>query len=93
MAKTKLEDDFRFKRLCALLDALPQERQEAFQDMLEGKEQALFSIAKAHDILGIPVATLRRWAKEGTIKAVKRGKLWYIPRDEVERLGTVDAPE
>lgn len=36
-------------------------------------------------ILGLKVRTIREWIRKGKIKAVKIGKAWRIPAEEVER--------
>ena len=36
--------------------------------------------------MNISVVTVRKWIKEGKIKATKVGKLWMIPEEEVQRI-------
>ncbi len=34
----------------------------------------------------VPIATLRRWANEGSIRSEKRGRDWYVSLDDVENM-------
>jgi len=45
-----------------------------------------YSTREVCEILGIANRTLRRWIKEGKVKAVNIGGRWRIPESEVKRL-------
>ena len=46
----------------------------------------MYSLIEAADKVDVHVNTIRRWIKEGKIKAVKMGKNWKISEDELERV-------
>ena len=46
----------------------------------------MYSLTEAADKVDVHVNTIRRWIKEGKIKAVKMGKNWKISEDELERV-------
>ncbi len=46
----------------------------------------MYSLKDAAILLGVHVNTIRRWIKEGKIKAVKMGKNWKIPSEEMNRV-------
>jgi putative resolvase len=45
-----------------------------------------YSTREACGILGITNRTIRRWIKEGRIRAVNIGGRWRIPESEIRRL-------
>ena len=45
-----------------------------------------YKIGQASKMLGVHPNTLRRWRKEGKIKAVKVGRDWVYPEEEILRL-------
>jgi len=47
---------------------------------------ALLTPAEVAAILGVHVYTVRRWARDGTIDAVKMGRSIRIPAESVEAL-------
>ncbi|MCE5314164.1 MAG: helix-turn-helix domain-containing protein [Armatimonadota bacterium] len=54
---------------------------------LEGRElmQKLLSTQEAADILNVTDLTVRRWIKEGRMKAIKLGgRLWRIQESDLE---------
>lgn len=55
------------------------------------KPERLFSVRKVAKILDVTTYTVRKWAKEKKINAVKipdnsQQSQWFIPESEVERL-------
>ncbi len=55
------------------------------------------TIGESAELSGLPVRFLRRLMRDGTIKAVRAGTGWRIPRAELESLGekltAVQAPD
>ena len=96
---SEIQDDFNYKRLCSLLRELPQERQEQLLKELDREHKEHVERKEAYRVediallLGISVYTIRKWLREGKIKARKIGKLWLVPRAEIEKLLTVDDGE
>jgi len=61
-------------------------------------ERRIFlTIAESAELSGLPVRFLRRLMRDGTLKAVRVGAGWRIPRTELESLGeklaAVQAPD
>lgn len=59
------------------------------------KPERMFSIRKVSKILGVTTFTVRKWAKDKKIKAVKipdnsQNSQWFISESEVERLRGVE---
>src|SRR4051812_28054614 len=51
-------------------------------------ERRIFlTIAEAAELSGLPVRFLRRLMRDGTLKAIRVGAGWRIPRTELESLG------
>ena len=46
------------------------------------------TLREASAVLGVKVRTIRKWLEEGKIKAVKTGKQWEIPQEEISRKKT-----
>ncbi|MBT9133020.1 MAG: hypothetical protein DDT33_01551 [Firmicutes bacterium] len=46
----------------------------------------LVSVITAAYLLDRPRITIYRWIEKGKINAIKFGGVWFVPRDEVERL-------
>jgi excisionase family DNA binding protein len=58
------------------------------------EERQMLDPKTAARILGKPEGTVRRWLREGQIRARKLGRSWLIPRDEINRIlnvGDVEA--
>lgn len=49
-------------------------------------KQIAYSIAEVATLIGMQPATVRKWAREGTIKASKIGKHYFIMKDELLNL-------
>lgn len=46
-----------------------------------------FGLQRSAELLDVSVSTLRRWIKEGHLRAFKVGpKLWHVPLEELRRL-------
>ena len=50
-------------------------------------------LAAAAYELGIPVRTLRRYVEQGRVQRIRFGKLWKIPRTELDRVKRDGIPE
>lgn len=46
----------------------------------------IYTTKEVAEILKLNIETIKRMARDGRIKAVKLGKQWRIPEEEVERL-------
>ena len=56
--------------------------------------QKLFTLREVEQETGLVRSTLYRQLREGRLKGIKRGNgTWRIPRDEVDRILGVTAPE
>ena len=44
------------------------------------------TIRETAEALGVKVRTVRSWLSSGKMQAVKRGRAWMIPVDEIKRL-------
>ena len=47
--------------------------------------EKLYRTREVAEILNISVSAVKKWIKQGRIKAVRVGKLWMIPESEVKR--------
>ncbi len=81
-----------FRALVDDLKKLPQDRQEAFSNMVQ--EQAkqekdasdFISPKEFADRTGFAGGTVRRWLRQGIIKGKKVGpRVWLIPKEELEK--------
>ena len=94
MDNDDIRNDPDFKKLCALLEGLPEERREVFLSEMEKKVEAenridgdkMYQVDEVAQILGITPFTVRKWLREGKIKGKKIGRPWMIPKAEVQRL-------
>lgn len=66
--------------LAAKVAALPQERRDILTDNLNA-----FSPEDAAKVCGVHAETVRRWIRDGEVKAAKIGHRWVISRVELER--------
>jgi len=48
------------------------------------RKDEMLTPSEVADYLKVPVQTIWRWCRKGTIPAVKIGKYWRIPADELE---------
>lgn len=82
-----IKDEFEYKRLKQLLNELPQERGEAFADMMtEAKGKKVLTVPELSEILGTPETTIRRWLREGKLRGTQIGRKWLIPISEAEKI-------
>jgi excisionase family DNA binding protein len=44
------------------------------------------ALTRAAQLLDLHTGTLRRWIREGRLRAKKRGRFWFVRRDEVRAL-------
>jgi len=47
------------------------------------ERDAMLTPREAAEYLKVPIETIWRWCREGTLPAVKIGKYWRIPRREL----------
>lgn len=52
----------------------------------QNQERRYYSIRQASEVYGVKAGTLRRWTETGRLKAVKIGRVLFIPVEEMERL-------
>ena len=79
-----LDDEPIFQKLKEALSKIPNNRSEKFMaDMEKGTFLTTEAFAKE---MSMSTHTIRRWIKEGKIKAKKIGRVWLIYRGELERL-------
>jgi len=50
------------------------------------KAERHFTVQEAADFLKVHINTVKRWIKEGRIKAVKIDRHWRIRRSEIDRV-------
>ena len=50
------------------------------------KAERPFTVQEAADFLKVHINTVKRWIKEGRIKAVKIDRHWRIRRSEIDRV-------
>ena len=46
----------------------------------------MYTLNEVAMICKVKVRTVREWLKLGKIKAVKMGKRWYVPQDELNKM-------
>ena len=56
-------------------------------------EQKIYTLQETAEILRRSEHSIYLWCRSGKIKAVKPGKKWLIPADEIQRLLTVEHDE
>ena len=47
------------------------------------ERDALLTPRETAEYLKVPIATIWRWCREGTLPAVKIGKYWRVPLDQL----------
>ena len=47
------------------------------------ERDAMLTPREAAEYLKVPIETIWRWCREGTLPAVKIGKYWRIPREKL----------
>ena len=47
------------------------------------ERDALLTPREAAEYLKVPIETIWRWCREGTLPAVKIGKYWRVPMDQL----------
>ena len=52
-----------------------------------------YTPAQLAKMLGVTTNRIRRWIKDGLLKANKMGRTWLIPQSEVRRLSGLNAPQ
>lgn len=90
---TDYEDSADFERLKQLVEELPEDRQAALLEWLEGKARAeerqareTLTVVEFAERLGKHPVTVRDWLRQGVIKGTKLGREWFIPRSELEKI-------
>lgn len=48
--------------------------------------QKLYRVREVARILNLSVSGVKKWIREGRIKAIKVGKLWMIPEEEINKI-------
>jgi excisionase family DNA binding protein len=48
--------------------------------------EAFFTAAGLADYLKVSAQTVRAWIRDGKVRAIKFGRSWRIPSDEVKRI-------
>lgn len=48
--------------------------------------QGHYTCYEAAEIFGVTFRTIYNWARKGTLRAIKIGKSWYIPKEAVSEL-------
>jgi len=48
------------------------------------RKNEMLTPSEVADYLKVPIQTIWRWCRRGTIPAVKIGKYWRIPGDELD---------
>lgn len=49
-------------------------------------EKEVFTPDEIAEKLGVTVGTVRRWLRNGEIKATKIGRKWFVSKTEIERI-------
>jgi excisionase family DNA binding protein len=76
----------RLDRLSGRLNGLSKDRLEAFTDMIEDNmRKDVYTVNEAAELLGLHHNTVRKWCREGEIKAMVIGREYRISRIELER--------
>jgi excisionase family DNA binding protein len=64
---------------------------------VSAERRIFLTIAESAELSGLPVRFLRRLMRDGTLKAIRVGAGWRIPRTELESLGeklaAIQAPD
>lgn len=53
---------------------------------MSANQQKLLTTQEVADLLRISRSTIWRWCVSGKLEAVKVGRNWRIPREEIERM-------
>ena len=56
----------------------------------EDKVARPFTVEEAAEFLKIHKNTVHKWLLDGKIKGVKLGRVWRIPRSEIEKILKID---
>ena len=48
--------------------------------------EPLLTVKEVSDLLRVTERTVRRWCRDGTIRAIHPGRAWRIPREALEEL-------
>lgn len=49
-------------------------------------ERPHYSPRELAAILDVPELRVRQWLRDGRIQGIRRGRVWQIPHDELERI-------
>jgi len=49
-------------------------------------KEAVYTPQEVADALKVSRGTVLRWCRDGTVKAIKAGKQWRIPVDQVKKI-------
>ena len=59
------------------------------REIIESREDKLYTREEAIEIFNVSAATIWRWVKVGIIKSKRVGKRVYFPESEIRRLTTL----
>lgn len=80
----RLNNDLEARLLADLFYQLPTDRK--IQLMSEKLQKEVYSPEEVATLLGKSIETVRRWLRAGTLRGVKIGRGWHIPKEEITRI-------
>ena len=72
--------------LIKIIDSLSKEEQIKIVNHIMEKDKEFYSIEDIANLFGISWRTIQRYIKNGRIKAIKVGRQWRIPLDELRKI-------
>lgn len=55
-------------------------------NMMENTGKKLYRLKEVEAVVGLGTKTLGKWIREGKVKGIRMGRLWYMTEEEVQRI-------
>jgi excisionase family DNA binding protein len=53
---------------------------------MENTGKKLYRLKEVEAVVGLGTKTLGKWIREGKVKGIRMGRLWYMTEEEVQRI-------